>query len=155
MNFITSQEKHINKVYKELLDSNSMSEETQKHWKPVATRSGMMYGFCKVHKKNVLMASFHFRRILSAFKTPIYKLAKLLLPILESLTVYKYTVKHSFDFVSEIFYQDSSNFMGSLYINFLLTSPLKKPSKFFLTIISKTRTLFRVWKKVNLKIFYL
>ena len=49
------------------------------------------------------MASFHFRRILSAFKTPTYKLGKLLLPILESLTVYKYTVKHSFDFVNEIF----------------------------------------------------
>ena len=99
MNFITSQEKHINEVYKELLDSNSISEETQKYQKPVATRSGMMHGFCKVHKKNVLMASFHFRQILSAFKIPTYKLAKLLLPILESLTVYKYTVKHSFDFV--------------------------------------------------------
>ena len=55
LNFITSQEKRIDKIYKKLVDSNSMSEETRKHLKPVGTRPGIMHGSCKVHK-NVSMA---------------------------------------------------------------------------------------------------
>ena len=47
-----------------------------------------------------------FRTILSTLKTPIYKLAKLLVPILESLTTNKYTVKDLFNFATEIVEQD-------------------------------------------------
>ena len=46
LNFITSQEKCIDKIYKKLVDSNSMSEETRRHLKPVGTRPGIMYGSC-------------------------------------------------------------------------------------------------------------
>ena len=53
LNFITSQEKRIDKIYKKLVDSNSMSEETRRHLKPVGTRPGIMYRSCKVHKKCV------------------------------------------------------------------------------------------------------
>ena len=56
LNFITSQEKPIDKIYKKLVGSNSMSEETRKHLKPLGTRSGIMYGSCKVHK-NLSMAA--------------------------------------------------------------------------------------------------
>ena len=45
----------IYKICKKLVDSNSMSEETRRHLKPVATRPEVMYGSCKVYK-NVLMA---------------------------------------------------------------------------------------------------
>ena len=55
LNFITSQEKHIHKIYKKLVDCNSLAEETRRHLKPVGTRPGIMYGSCKVHK-NVLIA---------------------------------------------------------------------------------------------------
>ena len=46
----------------------------------VGTRPGIMYGLCKFHKNinNVLP----FRPIFSAINTPIYKLAKVLVPIL-------------------------------------------------------------------------
>ena len=36
LNFITSQEKHIDKIYQKLIDSNSMSKETQRHLKPTS-----------------------------------------------------------------------------------------------------------------------
>ena len=85
LNFITSQEKRIDKIYKKLVDSNSMSEETRRHLKPVGTRPGIMYGSCKVHKKCVDGCP-PFRPILSALQTPTYKLAKYLVPILEPLT---------------------------------------------------------------------
>ena len=51
LNFITSQEKRINKICKKLADSNSMSQETPRHLKPVETRSGIMCGSWKMHKK--------------------------------------------------------------------------------------------------------
>ena len=69
LNFITSQEKHIDKIYKKLVDSSSISEETRKHLKPVGTRPGIMYGSCKVYKKYVDGCP-PFRPILSALQTP-------------------------------------------------------------------------------------
>ena len=45
VNFITGQEKRIDKIYQKHVDSNSMSEETRRHLKPVGTRPGIMYGF--------------------------------------------------------------------------------------------------------------
>ena len=71
-----------------------------------------MDDFCKVHKKCV-DDCLPFRSILSGLQTPTYKLAKYLVPILESLTTNKYTVKDSFNFTTDIVEQDSSNFMGS------------------------------------------
>ena len=93
-----------------------------------------------------------FRRILSALQTPTYKLGKYAVPILEPLTTYKYTVKDSFNFATEIVEQDSSNFMRSLDIDSLFTNfPLKKPSKFAQTIFLKTKIVHAL----NLKLFYL
>ena len=37
LNFITSQENRIDKIYKKLVDSTNMSGETQKHLRPVGT----------------------------------------------------------------------------------------------------------------------
>ena len=102
-----------------------MSEKTRKHLKPVETRPGIMYGSCKVHK--CVDGCPPFRPILSALRTPTYKLAKYLVPILESLPNNKYTVKDSFNFATEIVEQDSSNFMGSLDIDSLFTNiPLEE-----------------------------
>ena len=50
MNFILSQDKCIYKIYKKLLYSSSMSEETRSYVKPVGTRPGIVYDSCKVNK---------------------------------------------------------------------------------------------------------
>ena len=138
LNFITSQEKSINKIYKKLVGSNSMSEKTLRNLKPVGARLGIICGSCKVPKKCVDGCP-PFRQILSALQTATYKLAKYLVPILEPLTNKKCIVKDSFNFATEVIEQDSSN-----YIHFLLTSPLKKSLKFALRIFLKTATLFMV-----------
>ena len=85
----------------------------------VGTRPGIMYGLYKFHKNinNVLP----FRPIFSAINTPIYKLAKVLVPILIFFTRNEYTVKDSFAFAQEI-EQDSELFMGNLKVHFLLTN---------------------------------
>ena len=105
MSFVTSQEKRIDKIYKKLLDSKSLSEETQIHLKPVGDRPGIMYRSCKVHKK-CFDGCPPFRPILPALQTPTYKLAKIL------VTTNKYTVKDSFNYATEVVEQDSSNFHG-------------------------------------------
>ena len=142
----------IYKICKKLVDSNSMSEETRRHLKPVATRPEVMYGSCKVYKKCVDGCP-SFRPSLSALQTVTYKLEKYLVPILEPLTKNKCIVKDSFNFTTEIVEQDSSNFMRSLDIDSLFTNiPVEKPLKFALIIFLKTVTWF---EKNDLKIFYL
>ena len=103
-----------------------MSEETQRHLKPVGTSPGIKYDSYKVHEKCVDGCQL-FRPILSALETPTYKIAKYLVPILEPLTNNKYTMKDSLNFATKIVEQDSSNFLGRLDIDSLFTSiPLKE-----------------------------
>ena len=42
LNFAISQEKHVDKVLKKLVESKSMTEKTRKSLKPVGTRPGVM-----------------------------------------------------------------------------------------------------------------
>ena len=85
LNFVVNQEKCIDTIFKNLVDSNSMSKEMRKSIKPVGTRSGTMYGLCKVHKQEVDGCP-PFRPILSALQTPTCSLAKFLVPMLDPLT---------------------------------------------------------------------
>ena len=63
-----------------------------------------------------------FRPILSAINTPIYKLAKYLVPILSPLTVDDYTVKDSFTFAKEVINFDHNLLMASLDVESLFTN---------------------------------
>ena len=126
MNFVSSQEKHIDKIYKKLVDSISVSQERRRHLKPVENRPGMMFNSCKVQQKCVDSCP-PFRPILSALQAPTYKLAKYLVPILESLATNKYTVKDSVNFTTEVVKQDSISFMGTLNMHSLFTNmPLEE-----------------------------
>ena len=126
LNFAVNQEKRIDTIFKNLVDSNSMSKEMHKSIKPVGTRPRTMCGICKVHKQEVDGCP-PFRPILSALQTPTYNLAKFLVPILDPLTKNEYTVKNSFHFAEEICEQDFSLSMGSLDVDSLFTNiPLDK-----------------------------
>ena len=64
----------------------------------------------------------NFRPILSAIETPMYKIAKFLVPILKDLTCNECRVKDSFDFAKETLQQSSDCFMESLDITSLFTN---------------------------------
>ena len=53
LNFAVNQEKHVDKVLKKLVESNSMTEKKQDIFKPVGNRPGFMCGLYKVHKESV------------------------------------------------------------------------------------------------------
>ena len=102
LNFAINQPyQHVDKVFKKFVKSKSMTEKTRKSLKSVGTRSGIMYGSCKVHKASVASGP-PFRPILPALNTPTYKLVKFLVPILKPLATNEFTVKDSFHFAEEI-----------------------------------------------------
>ena len=68
------------------------------------------------------------RPILSALKTPAYKLGNFFVPILSSITINEYTVKDSFHFSSEILAEGSSLFMRSVDVNSLFINSLLEKS---------------------------
>ena len=94
--------------------------------KPRGSRFGILYGLCKVHKQLVDNCP-PFRPIMSAIKTPKYKLAKFLLPLLEPITTNMYTIKNSFEFSKEIADQHPGLFTASLDVESLFTNiPLEE-----------------------------
>ena len=50
LDFVVNQEKHVDKILKNLVASNSISEEKRRSLKSVGTRPSIMYRLCKVHK---------------------------------------------------------------------------------------------------------
>ena len=53
LNFVLNQEKRIDTIFKNLVDSNSMSKEMRNSIKPVGTRTGTMYGLWQVEKQEL------------------------------------------------------------------------------------------------------
>ena len=80
-----------------------------------------MYGLAKVHKI-VIDGLPPFRPILPAIGTPIYKLAKFLVPMLEPLTTNECTIKDSFTFAEELQSFDSKLVMASFDIESIFTN---------------------------------
>ena len=121
INYITNLEKRITTDLKLLKDKEIIGKATYKNIKPVGSIPGVLCELGKVHKeaKNGLPPS---HPILSAIGTPIYKLAKLLLPFLTSLTQNVYTVRDSFHFAEEICKQDPNLYMASLDDHSLFTN---------------------------------
>ena len=50
LNFAVNQEKRVDNIFKKLVAANSISEETRKSFKPVATRPGIRMDFVKFTK---------------------------------------------------------------------------------------------------------
>ena len=142
-NFAINQEKLLDNIFKKVVASNSIFEETRRFLKPVGTRPGIMYRLCKIHI-DILANCRPFRPILSAINTPTYRLAKFFVPVLESLTSNEYTVKDSLAFAEEIVEQDSQFFMGSLDVDSLFTDVSLED-----TIDICTNTLFENTEKVE------
>ena len=126
LNFTVNHEKRINEYLKFLKSSGALGVEQHKKITVVGSRPGVLYGLCKVHK-NIVPRCPPFRPILSATGRPSYKIAKFLVPRMNSITsneftVNEFTVKDIFSFAKEIVKQDSSLVMGSLDVDSSLTN---------------------------------
>ena len=114
-------ENRVTNVLKNLRDEKEISSEQYKDLSPSGSRPGIMYGLVKVHKI-ITDGLPSFKPILSAIATPIYKLAKFLVRILEPLTTNEYTIKDSLTFSEELQSFDSKLVMASFDIDSLFTN---------------------------------
>ena len=90
LSFTKCQEKYINKIYKKLVDSNSMSEETWRHLKYMGTKHGIIYGFVKKAVKGVLLTVCSSDYFIYFTNTYIKSCKDFRVPILQSLTSIRY-----------------------------------------------------------------
>ena len=129
LNYIVNLEKKLKKHFKTLERDNKIPNDEFKSICPIDTRPGILYGQLEVHK-NVINNIPQFRPILSAINTPVYKLAKYLVPLLSPLTVNDYTVKYSFTFAKEVINFEYNLFMASLDLESLFTNiPVDETTK--------------------------
>ena len=121
LNFTVNHEKRINKYLKSFKSSGALTVDQHKKIKAVGSRPAVSYGLGKVHK-NIVDRCPPFRPIISAIKTPSYKIAKFLVFRMNSITSNEFTIKDTFCFAKEIVEQDSSLVMGSLDVDPLFTN---------------------------------
>ena len=143
LDFLINIEKQITDLLKQFNDSQVISDTEYKKLKPRGSRFCILYGLCKIHK-SLIDNCAPFWPILSAIKTPSYIIAKHLVPILETITTNKFTIKNSFEFANEVIEQDSGLFMPSLDVESLFTNiPLEE------TINISCDSLFGNEAKIN------
>ena len=129
LNYIVNLEKKLKEHFKTLDNNNKTSEDEFKNIWPTGTHPGISYENPKV-RKIVNDNIPKFRPILSAIGTPVYELAKFLVPILSPLTVNDYTVKYSFSFTEEVVNFDHNlylfhNLFESLFTNIPIDETIK------------------------------
>ena len=81
LNYIVNLEKKLKEHFKTLEKDSKQSGNEFKSICPIGRRPGIFYGQYKVYK-TVTDNIAQFRPILSAISTPVYKIAKYLVPIL-------------------------------------------------------------------------
>ena len=101
LNYIVNMQKKLKKHFETLENNKKISGDEFKSICPFGTGLGILYGLPKVHKI-VIHSIPKFRSRLAAIGTPVYKLAKFLIPILSALSVNDYTVKYQFSFAKEV-----------------------------------------------------
>ena len=114
-------EKKLKEHLKTLENNSKISKYEFKSIYPIGTRTGIFHRLPEVHKI-VIDNIPKFRLISLAVGTPVYKLAKFLIPILSPLTVNDYIAKDSFFFTKEVLNFDHNLFMAYLDVELLFTS---------------------------------
>ena len=130
---IRLQEKRVTAYLLKFKKSNVISKEIYDKLHPVGTLPGRLYGLPKTHKNNIPL-----RPILSAINTPTYNIAKFLVPLIQPLSINKYTIKDTKDFVDRLkqFKLNNHNFMVSFDVESLFTNiPLEETVEICLNLI--------------------
>lgn len=133
---VTKVEDKLINFLRTLKTEGVIPNDTYKQLFPSGSAPGTLYSLPKIHKS---LTNTPVRPILSAIGTYNYDLAKFCVPLLDRLTRNEYTIKDSFDFVSEVTNLNLDNFiLASFDIESLFTSiPLDE------TIDIITESLFK------------
>ena len=122
LNFLLNSEKKLKDIIQPLYQKEWLpKKDLPNRIYPTESRPGVLYGSTKIHKP-IIDNCPSFRPIISAIGTPIYNLAKFLVPILSSLIVNEFTVHDSFSFAEEVANFDANCIMASLDAESLVMS---------------------------------
>ena len=117
---VTKAEDKLINFLRKLKSDKVITNDTYKQLFPSGSAPGILYGLPKTHKKE---KPTPVHPILAALGTYNYELAKFLVPILDPLTRNEFTVKNSFEFVSEITNVNLNQFvMASFDVESLFTN---------------------------------
>ena len=90
-------EDKLNRFLKQLQENSYLSDNEYTSLYASGSNPGIMYGLPKIHKDNVPL-----RPVLSSFKTFNYKLAKFLVPHLQSYEKNNYSLSNSYEFFNDV-----------------------------------------------------
>ena len=65
LNFAVNQENHVDKAFKKLVESSSMTEESRKLLKPVGSIPGIIHGLRKVHTPDFFYKQLVYKQLYS------------------------------------------------------------------------------------------
>ena len=140
-----------NRIVDQLFKDKIIDEETKKRLKSSGSRPGVMYGLPKIHKSGVPM-----RPILSTSGSYNYQSSKFLVDLLSPIIDSSYTVKDSFDFVSEITKFKNENYvMASFDVKSLFTNiPLQETCDIIMQkLFPSNSSKYKSFDKLNFKKF--
>ena len=112
LNHLIHMENEIPELLKKLQVKQEISDKVYNELYPAGSRPGILYGLCKI-LKSIVDGAPPSCPVLSAIGIPIYKLAKVFLPLLEPLTYNQYTIKDSFSFWEELKHFNTNLIMAS------------------------------------------
>ena len=115
LNHLIYMEERIKSLLKSLEDPGESSEKERNDFYPSGSKSGVLYGFAKIHEA-LEDGTSSFRPILSATGTPTHNLAKFCDQLLKHLTRNDYTKNDYFSFAKEVLDFNASRVIGNLDI---------------------------------------
>ena len=140
LNHLIHTEQRIIRLLTSLEDQCEISQKEKNALYLSGSKPRLLYGLTKIHKALEDGIS-SFRLILSARRTPTYKLAKFCGQLFKPLTNNEYTVKDSFSFAKEILEFDASLFMASFDVKSLFTSiPVTETLNFCVQSLYRNQT---------------
>ena len=123
LNHLIHMENKIVELLKKLKEKQEISDKVYNVLYPTGSKPGILYGLCKACK-SIVDGVPPFCPILTAIGTSIYKLPKLVVPLLEPLTYNQYTIKSSFLFCEELKHFNTNLIMAILDVESLFTNIL-------------------------------
>ena len=117
-------EDKVNRFIRKLKDKGSITENEYKNLYVCGSSPSVLYGLPKVHKLNIPL-----RPIVSSVNTPMYKLAKFIIPEIANLSKNEYVLENSKDLINSVSHLvvENSHFMCSFDVESLFTNiPVKE-----------------------------
>ena len=110
-------EDKINRTLRQFKENSVIDEPTYNKLYSSGSSFSILCGLPQIHKQNVPLCP-----ILAAYNAPNFHIAKYLVPLLNHLSINRYSLPNSHEFTQHILNEDATNFMVSVDVQSLFTN---------------------------------